>query len=72
LQDLQNELAKDYVAQMEILLPTNENGGIQDIASAKERLTQMLEGLDTSLEVGQGATISDDYWRMIQEMLDAG
>jgi hypothetical protein len=32
----------------------------------------MLDSIDTTLEIGEGTTISDDYLNSLQAMLDQG
>jgi hypothetical protein len=39
---------------------------------ARNELIEMLDSIDTTLEIGEGTTISDDYLNSLQAMLDQG
>jgi hypothetical protein len=38
----------------------------------RNELIEMLDSIDTTLEIGEGTTISDDYLNSLQAMLDQG
>jgi hypothetical protein len=38
----------------------------------RNELIEMLDSIDTALEIGEGTTISDDYLNSLQAMLDQG
>jgi hypothetical protein len=62
LQELQDELAEDYVLTMEVGTAINTeiaNGMSTD--DVRNELIAMLDSIDTSVEVGAGTTISQDY-----------
>lgn len=71
LQDLQDKLAEDYVANMTISTSINEDQGFS-IEEVQNELYNFLDNIDTSLEIGEGTTISDDYLNTLQAMLDNG
>lgn len=71
LQDLQDELAEDYVANMTISTSINEGQGFS-VEEVQNELYNFLDSIDTSLEIGEGTTISDDYLNTLQTMLDNG
>lgn len=70
LQDLQDKLAEDYVAHMEIATAIDGNGMSPEAIRAT--LTNLLNSIDTSVELGEGTTISDEYLDSLQAMLDSG
>ena len=71
LQKLQDALAEDYVMHMDFSTAINEDwsGTIKD---AQTQLKGLLEDIDTSIEVGEGTTLSSDFLDSVQDMLDAG
>lgn len=71
LQKLQDALAEDYVMNMDFSTAINEDwsGTIKD---AQSQLKGLLEDIDTSIEVGEGTTLSSDFLDSVQAMLDAG
>ena len=77
LSDLQDALAKDYVLNMEFNTAIDygaDGEGVfaGTIADAQNVLNSMLDDIDTSIEVGEGAYLSEDYLNTIQDMLDSG
>ena len=72
LQELQDKLAEDYVANMVIgEVSINDNAAVA-VDTARQTLQDMLNDLDTSIEIGEGSTLSDTYLETLQQMLDAG
>jgi hypothetical protein len=62
LQELRDGLAKDYVLTMEVGTAINtEFGEGMSTDDVRNELIEMLESIDTSVEVGAGTTISEDY-----------
>lgn len=71
LQKLQDALAEDYIMNMDFSTAINEDwsGTIKD---AQSQLKGLLQDIDTSIEVGEGTTLSSDFLNSVQDMLDAG
>ncbi len=74
LQGLQDDLAEDYVLTMDVATAINDNGtgNAMSTDDVRETLIAGLEEIDTSIEVGEGTTISDDFLNSMQAMLDQG
>jgi hypothetical protein len=53
---------------MEIGTAINE--GSMTTAEVESKLLEALDEIDTAIELGEGSTISDDYFHSLQEMLD--
>lgn len=72
LEALQTEIATDMVMNMEY------KTAINGVSKSPEEIQNILLGLlsqlddDMDLEIGQNATISDDYLNSLQAMLDSG
>ena len=71
LQQLQDALAEDYIVNMEISTPVNEEWS-GTIAEAQNNLRGLLDDIDTSVEIGKESTLSSDFLNSVQDMLDAG
>ena len=71
LQELQDALAEDYIVNMEYSTAINDSwqGSISD---AQETLNNLINDLDTSIEIGKESTLSSDFLDSVQDMLDAG
>ena len=73
LKELQDEMAKEYIAKMEISdIAINDNQTAVAVEDARKALSDMLDSIDTSLELGEGTTLSGDFLNTVQQMLDAG
>lgn len=76
INNVQQNLAKDYVENMEIAaMYSEEEGETIGVAvdEAREALLKMLDGFDTTIDVGELITFDDTgYMDTIQKMLDAG
>ena len=72
LYELQDSLAKDYVLNMEFTTSLDNDIWSGTIKDAQSVLNELLDDLDTSIEIGEGATLSGDYLNELQNMLDAG
>ena len=70
LKGLQDDLAKDYVLNMEVATAIDGDGMSTD--KVRNELIEGLEAIDTSIEVGEGTTISDDFLNSMQAMIDQG
>lgn len=74
IETIQNAIADDYIKNMDIVTLYSQNTGEKIGAAADEArnaLFEMLNGFDTSLEVGEGTTLSGDFLETVQQMLDA-
>ena len=70
LQRLQDAIAVDMVYNMEY--KTAINGQSKSPKEIQDILLGLLSELDTSLELGENATVSQDYLDSLQAMLDSG
>lgn len=68
LDELQDQLAIDYVMTMEVATSINSDGLSTD--EVRNELKTILDGIDTAIELGEGTTISDTYMDSLQSMLD--
>lgn len=68
LDELQDQLAIDYVMTMEVATSINSDGLSTD--EVRNELKAILDGIDTAIELGEGTTISDSYMDSLQSMLD--
>ena len=71
LEELQDALAEDYIVNMEYSTPIN-NSWEGSVSEAQNVLRNLLDDLDTSIEVGKETTLSSDFLDSVQGMLDAG
>ena len=71
LQKLQDALAEDYILNMEYSTAINEDWS-GTISDAQNQLRDLLDSIDTSVEIGKDSTLSQDYLNQVQSMLDAG
>lgn len=73
LEELQTEMAKDYVLNLSISdVAFNEGATAVAVAEGRQALLDMLDSIDTSMEIGEGTTLSGDFLNTIQGMLDSG
>ena len=73
LDEMQNKLAEDYALTMSINdFSVNGEEVYGTAEEVRNTLLQMLDDIDTNIELGKGATISDDYLNAMQQMLDSG
>ena len=72
LEELQNKMAEDYVLNMDISNISLNDSAAVAVDEGREALQNMLDSIDTSLEIGEGTTLSGDFLDTIQAMLDAG
>ena len=72
LDDLQDKMAEDYIANMVINdFSINENEITKSAQEARDYLTNMMKNIDNDIEMGKNVNI-DGYLDTLQEMVDAG
>jgi len=74
LGELQDKMAEDFVLNLDYRTTFNGEAGFShdEIKQTLLGVLDELDNLDTSLEIGEGSTLSDDALDSMQEMLDTG
>ena len=71
LQKLQDALAEDYILNMDIHQPRDEDYAFS-VEQVRNTLTELMDSIDTSITLGEQTEISDEFYNQVQEMLDQG